>query len=422
MYALLDCNNFFVSCERALDPNFQNVPVVVLSNNDGCVISRSNEAKELGIPMGAPFFKYKDFFEKNNVKVFSAKFELYNHYSTQIMRTVKEFVPEYEVYSIDEVFLDLRGFKYFNLDDYSKKIKDEVLKKFNIPVSIGIAPTKTLCKVANRIAKKNESFLGVYSLDNSEKISHALKNLKIENVWGIGRRYSTKFHDMGIFTCADFLKMPEIWIRKQMGINGVRMIQELKGNPQLILEAPQKKQSIATTRSFMEMITQKEDLAERIETFAMHCAEKLRKQNSCCKSITVFIQTNRFRKDLPSYYNSATVTLSNPSSSTIIICKEVLNLFEKIFSDGYYYKKAGVIVSDFVEENERIVSLFEKDFQEIHAPIMKVMDRMNQKYGKGKIHLGASSGANIYGRTKLSEEYKKALLNNTYEESNYRFH
>lgn len=422
MYALLDCNNFFVSCERTLNPCLEKVPVVVLSNNDGCVISRSNEAKELGIPMGAPAFKYKDFFQENNVHVFSAKFELYNHYSLQIMKLVAAYVPEYEIYSIDEVFLDFRGFKYFNLNEYCTLIKNEILRRYQIPVSIGFASTKTLCKVANRIAKKNLEHNGIYFLDQPQKIQEALQNLAIEDVWGIGRKHSIKMKDHGVYKCSDLFKMHEIWIRKQMGIHGIRMLQELKGNPQLVFETAKNKKSIATTRSFMDMITNKEELRERLETFAMHCAEKLRRQNTCCKSITIFVQTNRFRKDLPVYYNAVSVHLSNPTNSSIIISKEVSKLFETIYLEGFHYKKAGVIVNDFVSENERITSLFEKDLQEKHLPIMKAMDKMNKKYGKNKIRIGSTNGENTFGRAQLSEEYQEILRNNTFEEGNFRFH
>lgn len=422
MLGLLDCNNFFVSCERALDSTLNGIPVVVLSNNDGCVISRSNEAKGLGIPMGAPAFMYKDLFEKNGVIVLSAKFELYNSLSTQIMRKVCDRVPDNEIYSIDEVFLDFSGFRYFNLTDYCLSLKEEILREFQIPVSIGIAPTKTLCKVASRLAKKHPEYSGIYRLDTPEKIDSALQNLKIEDVWGIGRRLAAKMVDHGIYYCTDLFRVPEIWLRKQMGIHGIRMINELKGIRQIEFQEAQPKKSIATTRSFMEMIADKNALHERVETFAMYCAEKLRRQRSCCKTITVFIQTNRFRSDLPTYQNAASLQLANPSSSTIVLCREASKLFEQIYAEGFHYKKAGVIVSNFVPEDQRIASLFEPDVQDRHQPIMKAMDQLNRKYGKDKIRIGGTSGKNIYGRSILSEEYQKFLSNNILEDSNFRFH
>lgn len=425
MFALVDCNNFFVSCERTLDCSLAEKPVVVLSNNDGCVVSRSQEAKDLGIPMGAPVFKYRSLFEQHGVVSFSAKFELYNFRSQQVMAIIQRYAPDFEAYSIDEAFLDLSGFlKYFNLNDYCKKIREEILQESKIPTSIGIAPTKTLSKIANRIAKKfpNKFSDGICILDTPEKIEKALRWLDIGDVWGIGRRLSIKMQDAGVFKAIDLLKMPEMWVRSQMGIHGVRMMNELKGIPQLEMQAPSAKKSIAVTRSFMEMITEKEELRERVETFALYCAEKLRKQNSSCKTISVFVQTNRFRKELGEYKNGFSVMLPNPSSSSIVLAKAANSIFEAIFREGYHYKKAGVIVSDFVPDNERITSLFDQDFDEKHVPVMKAMDFLNKKYGKDKIRLGSMTGKNTFGRAQLSQEYEEFLKNNTLPEANYRFH
>lgn len=423
MFALIDCNNFFVSCERTLDKSLEGQPVVVLSNNDGCVISRSNEAKALGIPMGAPVFKYKELFAKNKVKSFSAKFELYNFRSQQVMKIASHYAPDFEIYSIDELFLDFHGFKYFDLNSYAVEIRDKILKESLIPTSIGIAPTKTLCKVANRIVKKfPDRFNGVYILDTPEKIEKALKWLDIGDVWGIGRRLSAKMKDFGVYKAYDLLQKPETWVRKIMGIHGVRMVNELKGIRQLELESPSKKKSICVSRSFMQMLTNKEDVRERIETFSMYCAEKLRKQESCCKTISVFVQTNRFRKDLPEYRNGISVVLPNPSNSSITLAKVVNEIFEQLFLEGFHYKKAGVMVSDFVPESERLINLFEKDVQNKHLPVMKAMDKLNRKYGKDKIRLGSMNGKNTFGRAQISEEYQQFLKNNIFPEANYRFH
>ncbi|GEJ47986.1 Y-family DNA polymerase [Chryseobacterium sp. ON_d1] len=423
MYALVDCNNFFVSCERTLDPDLEGKPVVVLSNNDGCVVSRSKEAKDLGIPMAAPAFKYKELFQKHDVKSFSAKFELYNYKSQQVINIAKSYVLDHEVYSIDELFLDLTGFKYIDMYEYCLKIKEEIREKENIPVSIGIAPTKTLCKVANRIVKDfPENFNGVYILETPEKIEKALKWLNIGDVWGIGRRLAVKMNDSGVYKAWDLLQKPEMWVRKIMGIHGVRMINELKGIRQLELDTPSPKKSIAVTRSFMQMITKKEEVRERVETFGMYCSERLRKQNTCCKMITVFVQTNRFRKDLPEYKNAMTRILSNPTNSSILIGRVVNELFETIYRDGFHYKRAGVIVNDFVPEDQRQISLFEEDIQNQHLPVMKAMDAMNRKFGKDKVRLGSMSGENTFGRTKLSPEYEAFLKKNTLPEANFRFH
>ena len=423
MYALVDCNNFFVSCERTLNPDLEGKPVVVLSNNDGCVISRSKEAKDLGIPMAAPAFKYKELFQKHDVKSFSAKFELYNYKSQQVINIASSYVLEYEVYSIDELFLDLTGFKYIDIHEYCLKIKEEISERENIPVSIGIAPSKTLCKVANRIVKDfPEKFNGVYIMDTPEKIEKALKWLNIGDVWGIGRKLAAKMNDSGVYKAWDLLQKPEMWVRKVMGIHGVRMINELRGIRQLELDAPSPKKSIAVTRSFMQMLTKKEEIRERVETFGMYCSERLRKQNTCCKMITVFVQTNRFRKDLPEYRNAVTRILPNPTNSSILIGRVVNELFEAIYRDGFHYKRAGVIVNDFVPEDQRQISLFEEDIQNQHLPVMKAMDAMNRKYGKDKVRLGSMSGENTFGRAKLSPEYEAFLKNNTLPEANFRFH
>ena len=423
MYALVDCNNFYVSCERTLDERLNNQPVVVLSNNDGCVISRSNEAKALGIPMGAPAFKFKEIFAKNKVQVFSAKFELYNYLSQKVSNIAKTYAVEHEIYSIDELFLDFHGFKYFNLQTYSAELRKRIIEEQKIPVSIGIAPTKTLCKVANRIVKKfPEKFQdGVYILDTPEKIEKALKWLPIEDVWGIGRKFGAKMRDNDINKAWDFLQKSEIWIREVMGIHGIRMRNEMKGIPQLILEEPSNKKTICVSRSFMQMISEKEELRERVETFAMYCAEKLRRQNSCCKVLTVFVGTNRFRKDLEEYKNGLSMILPNPSSSSIILAKMANKIFEGIYKEGVFYKKAGVIVSDFVPNNERILNLFEKDMDAKHFPVMKVMDALNRKYGKDKIRLGSTSGKNTFGRSIVPENYEKMLRSNTMPEANFRF-
>ncbi|MDH6251812.1 DNA polymerase V [Chryseobacterium sp. H1D6B] len=423
MYALVDCNNFFVSCERTLDPSLENKPVVVLSNNDGCVVSRSREAQELGIPMAAPVFKYKELFKEHDVKSFSAKFELYNFKSQEVMAIAKSYVVNYEIYSIDELFLDLKGFKYINIYDYCLEIRNEIQEKSKIPVSIGIAPTKTLCKVANRIVKKYpEKFEGVYILDTPEKIEKALKWLDIEDVWGIGWKLGIKMRDNGVYKAWDLLQKPEMWVRKIMGIHGIRMINELKGIPQLELAAPSPKKSIAVTRSFMEMLTKKDEVRERVETFGMYCSERLRKQNTCCKVVTVFVQTNRFRKDLPEYKKAVSQVLPNPTNSSIVIGRAVNELFEAVYKEGFHYKKAGVMVNDFVPENERLISLFEVDTQNQHLPVMKAMDELNKKFGKDKVRLGSMSGKNTFGRAKISPEYEAFLKNNTLPEANFRFH
>lgn len=425
MFALIDCNNFFVSCERTLDKSLIGKPVTVLSNNDGCFISRSQEAKDLGIPMGAPLFKYKKIIETHNIQCLSPKFELYNYKSQQVIRTVSSLIPEYEVYSIDEIFFSLKGFeRFFDIENYCQTIRQKVAVETGIPTCIGIAPTKTLAKLANKIAKKfPDMFNGVYLMDTQEKIEKALKWLPVEDLWGIGRKLAVKMHDAGVYKAHDLTQKPEMWLRKVMGIHGVRMMRELQGIPQLPLEEPSiAKQSIATTRSFIEMIAEKEQLRERIKTFSFVCAEKLRKQNSCCKRITVFIQTNRFHKTSGVYNGVLSYTFPNASSSSVTISKAADILFEALYKEGFRYKKAGVIVTDLIPDNERLINLFEKDIEQKHIPVMKAMDFLNRKYGKDKIRLASQSGKPTYERKNLPPEYEEFLKSNTLPEASFRFH
>ena len=289
MFALIDCNNFYVSCERVFSPKLDKKPVVVLSNNDGCAISRSNEAKALGIPMGAPAFKYEKIFRKNNVQVFSSNFPLYGDMSSRVMSILSKFSPNIEIYSIDEAFLKFDGFENYDLQSYCEEIKKTVEKWTGIPISVGIAPTKALAKVSNRIAKKfpNQT-KGVYLINSEEKRIKALKWLKIQDVWGIGFRHTERLKNIKINTAYNFINLQDNWVRKNMSVVGVRLKKELEGNSVLDLEEVRSpKKAIATTRSFKGTITDYEKIKERISTFAVCCAEKLRTQNSNCNSIYV---------------------------------------------------------------------------------------------------------------------------------------
>ncbi|HNS43133.1 MAG TPA: Y-family DNA polymerase, partial [Taishania sp.] len=298
MFALIDCNNFYASCERVFRPDLNGKPIVVLSNNDGCVIARSNEAKALGIPMGAAAFEYENMFKHHHVHVFSTNFALYGDMSNRVMTILSDYSPEMEIYSIDECFLKLHGFDtYFNLNDYGLNMRKKVGKWTGIPISVGIAPTKALAKAANRIAKKfPERTNGVYVIDSEEKRIKALKWLKIEDVWGIGRQHAKRLIAQQVTSAYDFTQLPDSWVRKTMAIVGLRLKHDLQGIPTFNLEEVQPKKSIATTRSFETNYTEFNQLKERITTFAVACAEKLRQQQSCCNALLVFIHTNGHRK------------------------------------------------------------------------------------------------------------------------------
>ncbi|HWR95086.1 MAG TPA: Y-family DNA polymerase [Flavobacterium sp.] len=411
MFALIDCNNFYASCERVFRPDLNGKPVVVLSNNDGCVIARSNEAKDVGIPMGAPAFEYENLFKKHQVHVFSANFALYGDMSNRVMTILSEYSPEMEIYSIDECFLKLKGFDLFNLQEYGEQMRYKVTKWTGIPISVGIAPTKALSKIANRIAKKYpEKTQGCYIIDSEEKRIKALKWLKIEDVWGIGRQHTKRLKAQNVFTAFDFTQLSDDWVKRNLAIVGLRLKYDLQGIPTLDLEEVQPKKNIATTRSFETNYTKFEELAERVSTFASSCAEKLRKQKSCCNSLMVFIHTNGHRKDLPQYSRNIVVKLPYATNSTIELSGFAIQALKKIFKDGYAYKKAGVIVQDFMPENEIQKTLFENR-NERHIPLMKVIDKMNLQFGQQKIRLASQDTKRVWKmkQEKLSPRYSTNL-------------
>ena len=341
MFALVDCNNFYASCQRVFEPHLIGKPVVILSNNDGCVIARSNEAKALGIPMGAPAFEFKKLFEDNNVFVYSSNYALYGDMSSRVMNILATYTPEIEVYSIDEAFLKFEGFELFNLDEYGINIQKTVTKNTGIPISVGFAPTKALAKVANKIAKKfPERTKSVYVIDTEEKRIKALKWTKIEDVWGIGRKHAKRLQAVNVFNAYQFTQLHDDWVRKEMAVVGLRLKHELEGKPTLDLETPKSKKMIATTRSFEKPMTKLEDISERIATFTTSCSEKLRKQNSHCNMIMVFLHTNYFRKDQPQYSRNIVINTDFPTNSTIELNKYAQIGLKAIFKEGYNYKKS----------------------------------------------------------------------------------
>ena len=391
MYALVDCNNFYVSCERVFQPQYNGKPVVVLSNNDGCIISRSYEAKEIGIPMGAPEFKVRDAIKQHNIKVFSSNYALYGDLSQRVMKILEKFCPSVEVYSIDEAFLKFEGFEFFNLEEYGIKIQRTVTKNTGIPISVGFAPTKALAKVANKIAKKfPERTKSVYVIDTEEKRIKALKWTKIEDVWGIGRKHAKRLQAVNVFNAYQFTQLHDDWVRKEMAVVGLRLKHELEGKPTLDLETPKSKKMIATTRSFEKPIIKLEDISERIATFTTSCAEKLRRQESHCNMIMIFVHTNYFRKDQPQYSRSIVINTDFPTNSTIELNKYAQIGLKAIFKEGYHYKKAGVIVMGLTPNNQTQLSLFNTSNPK-HQPLMSVVDKLNKSFGRNKIKFGNQS-------------------------------
>lgn len=376
MYALVDCNNFYASCERAFQPWMVGLPVVVLSNNDGCVIARSNEAKELGIKMGLPAFMLKEF-EKLGLIIRSSNYELYDDMSRRVMNTLSEFTPEIEVYSIDEIFLKLTGYEKYDLHSYGVKMRNTVKKNCWIPVSVGYAPTKALAKVANKIAKKySDHWDGVYVMDTDEKRIKALKWLPIEDVWGIGRQLSKKLIGWGCHTAYDFTQLDDYTVQKELSIVGLRLKKELSGLNYLDLEETERKKAIATTRSFAKDEYSYENICERVSTYATRCAEKLRKEKSYCSKIEVFLITNKFKVHEMQYANKVVINLPFASNSDITIAKYAKKALDIIYKSGYGYKKTGVVVHGITPEPYKQGNLFFNENPK-HEKLMKVLDLLN---------------------------------------------
>ncbi len=407
MFGLIDCNNFYASCERVFRPDLNGKPVVVLSNNDGCVIARSNEAKELGIPMGAPSFEYEELFCRQGVNVFSSNYALYGDMSSRVMEIVKSFNPDLEIYSIDEAFVDFRQTIYKDFEALGREMREAVLRCTGIPVSIGFAPSKALAKLANRIAKKFADRTGsIYAIDKPEKHRRALEWLKIGDVWGIGAAHEARLKGMGIHNAWQFTRLNNQWIKKEMSVVGLRLKYELLGTNPAGLEKEKLRQNIACTRSFEENYTELSDLRERVSTYAAICAEKLRKQNSNCNAIMVFIHTNEHRRDLPQYCRNIILPLPYPSNSAIELSNFACLGLDKIFKPGFAYKKAGIIAMELSPSGEEQLSLFENKNPR-HVPLMKAMDRLNGKLGNQKVRLASQSPGRIWKmrQNKLSPRY-----------------
>ena len=388
MYALIDCNNFYASCERVFNPTLIGIPVVVLSNNDGCVIARSNEAKAIGIPMGAPAFEYEHLFRRYKVKVFSANFPLYGDMSRRVMSLLSNYSPHQEIYSIDECFLNLEGINV-DLQKYGLEMKARIEKGTGIPISIGTAPTKALAKLANRIAKKfpNETG-GSYVIDTEEKRIKALKWLKVEDIWGVGRRNAKKLYAIGVYKAIDFVNLSEAWVRKNMTITGLNLQKDLKGIPTIEMVEPEKKKSIGTSRTFETDLRSFDEVRERITTFTSMSAEKLREQNSFCKRLIVFIGTNPFKEHETQYYPSIQIKLPFPTNSTLELVKFAHEGLKQIFKKNHYYKRGGVLLTDFVDASVYQPSLFFNSDPK-HKKLMEVIDKLNDKYHRDVIRLAS---------------------------------
>ncbi|MDO5321464.1 MAG: SOS mutagenesis and repair protein UmuC [Bacteroidia bacterium] len=383
MYALVDCNNFFVSCERAFQPWLEKRPVVVLSNNDGCVVARSNESKPL-VPMGTPFFKLKGLVDSGKIEVRSSNYTLYGDLSRRVMNILASTGLPLEKYSIDEAYLDLEGLPAEQQRPFCLALVRKIRKWTGIPVSIGIAPTKTLGKVANHFAKRYPGYKGVCVIDSDEKREKALSLTTIDDVWGIGWRSAPKLMSLGVHTALDFVQRPESWVQKHMGIVGVRTWRELQGERAVAEDRDERRQSICTSRSFAELVQDSAELSLRVSDFAGICAEKLRHDRSRCRSVGVFIHTSRFRKDLPQYYPFVQVRLDTPSNDTETIVGAALKAFRRAYKPGYLYKRAGVTVDDITASDYLEASLFETPSEalrrEKNDTVSALMDHFNSAH------------------------------------------
>ena len=388
MFALVDCNNFYASCERVFQPQWESKAIVILSNNDGCVIARSNEAKALGIPMGAPAFQYYSFFKQKGVKVFSSNYPLYGDMSSRVMSILEQYTPNLEIYSIDEAFLQFKGFDLFNLEAEGHRIQKQIRRWTGIPVSIGMGPSKSLAKIANKIAKKYDSKTGgIYCINNEDKRVKALKWTAIGDVWGIGRQHCKCLESIGVRNAWQFTMLPNDWIRKQMSILGLRLKKDLQGLPHIQLEEVQpSKKGIATTRSFEGTLAEFKDLEERISTFASSCAEKMRKQKSSCTALIIFLRSDPHKKGVTPYRNSCVLTLPYATNSSITLSKYAVLGLHKIFKKGILYKKAGVMTMGLVPTANRQLPLFGGE-ESKHLLIMKALDHINKRFGPHQMKL-----------------------------------
>jgi len=397
VFALIDCNNFYVSCERIFNPKLENKPVVVLSNNDGCCVARSNEAKKLGIKMGEPLFKIRDLVQANKVQVLSSNYELYGDISNRVVQTLFTFSPDVEVYSIDEAFMNLKSLHCSSYQELGSEIRNKILSWVNIPVSVGISPTKTLSKIANAFVKKNKNLNGVMSLiDMSEtEIDELLKQIEVGDVWGIGRQYSKKLIEENILTAYDFKYANPKFIQKIMTINGLKTQSELKGISCIPIEYEVKdKKGICSSRSFGKLTSSFKELSEALSTYATTASEKLRNQNSKCGRVTIFIRTNHFRVNDNQYSNARSYDFLEATSYTPDIIKASNFLLKQIYKSGFNYQKVGIILTEIVSENEIQKSLFNLDILQYKSAkkdlLIQKIDELNRIHGNNSIIFGSS--------------------------------
>lgn len=414
-YALIDCNNFYASCERAFRPELKGKPVVVLSNNDGCIIARSNEAKDVGVGMGTPYFKCKGILERNGVTVFSSNYALYGDLSARVMSVLSRFCPDVEIYSIDEAFADLTGVPG-GADAFSRRLRATVEAWTGIPVSVGIGPTKTLAKLANRFAKKQPRCRGVFDLTASPDPDLVLKWTKIGDVWGIGPRHAKRLQKLGVQNALDFRELRREWVKKKMTVTGLHTLLELRGMPcHDFASGPVPKKTIVSSRSFGHPVTSLGDLMEATAQYTTRAAEKLRKQRSVTSHILIFLHTNSFRLGQPQYSNAAPTPLAVATAHTPTLIKAAHSGLKRIYKEGYAFKKCGVMLSGLEPQDGRWLSLLDlpPDTHSRTAPIMDAVDRVNTRWGRDTIKFAASG---INGTWQMKREMCSPRYTTTWDE------
>lgn len=380
-FALIDCNNFYVSCERMFRPDLWQKPVAVLSNNDGCIVARSNELKNMGVVMAAPYFKQKEILDKMGCVIFSSNYALYNDVSNRVMAVIAAFFDKIEIYSVDEAFVELPNWSPQEMQEICLELKNTVWKWLNIPISIGVGPTKTLAKLANEKAKKDSRkdnlYQGYYRVNQGDDLENVLSSVEIRDVWGIGRKYAKKLTDNGILTALDFVKADPIWVKTNFSVMGARTQKELAGEQYYGLEEKASKQGIASTRSFGKPVTNLQDLMEAVSSYTTIAADKLRKDNLVTNSLSVFLMTNRFKSSF--IHNSLDIKLAQATNSTHVLVAESLKLVKKLYKPGLNYAKAGVFLTNLHSQEKIAFSLFETENRDIEKDkrAMTAIDKIN---------------------------------------------
>ena len=405
MYGIIDCDNCYVSCERVFRPDLKDKPVVVLSNNDGCVVARSNEAKKMGIKAGTPYFQLAEQFPNQKIVVFSSNYELYGELTSRVVSIIRKEAPAYFRYSIDECFVYLDGMEKIDLKVWGEELHKKIKRNVGMPVSIGLAPNKTLAKMASHFAKKYQGYRHCCMIDSDEKRIKALKLYPIDEVWGIGRRYAARLEALGVKTAYDFAEHDQTWVKATFNnIVIERTWRELNGEDCVPNEEMAKKKSICTSRSFNGMITDLDGLRTHVSNYAARCAEKLRQQGTVASIVGVFLNTNAFREDLPQYWNFQEMRLVTPSSSTITIVKAANEVLQKLYRQGYHYKKAGVIVMGIGPNSPIQQDLFDINAEQFEKMkrLDAVIDRINKVNGTETIVLGSQQYTQKDGKGKAN--------------------